>query len=202
MAAGALTTAIGPRLMKRMLLATTAAVACLMLTPSAEARSTSRPEHAVAVSVEAGDGAGDRFLSVAQAAPTEDDEDEEDDDEEDDSDDEEDEDEEDEEDEDEDDEGDEDDGSATADPVPGAVTDGQDDIAADDADEHEDEDEDENEEDDPFPSAPGTLNATIGGTATLQAGVFGDSRTASSSATRRKWTSTSGARPTTVFYTA
>ncbi len=60
--------------MKRMLLATTAAVACLMLTPSAEARSTSRPEQAIAVSVEAGDGAGDRFLSVAQAAPTEDDE--------------------------------------------------------------------------------------------------------------------------------
>ena len=60
--------------MKRMLLATTAAVACLMLTPSADARSASRPEQAVAVSVEAGEGAGDGFLSVAQAAPTESDE--------------------------------------------------------------------------------------------------------------------------------
>jgi hypothetical protein len=164
--------------MKRMLLTTTAAVACLMLTPSAEARSTSRPEQAVAVSIEAGDGTDDRFVAVAQAAPDdEDDEDEdddedqnEDDDEEDDSDDE-------EEDEDEDDEGDEDDENATADPVPGAVTGGQDDIAADDADADEDESEDEEddgEEDDPFPSVPGTLNATIGGTATLQAGVFGD----------------------------
>ena len=158
--------------MKRMLLTTTAAVACLMLTPSADARSASRPEQAVAVSVEAGEGAGDGLLSVAQAAPTESDEedDEEEDDEEDDSEDEED------EDEDEDDEEDEDDGSTTADPVPGAVTGGQDDIAVDgaDADENEDEDEDEGEEDDPFPSVPGTLNATIGGAATLQAGVFGD----------------------------
>jgi predicted porin len=165
--------------MKRMLLATTAAVACLMLTPSAEARSASRPEHAVAVSVEAGNGAGDGFVAVAQAAPDDEDdeedgEDEEDDDEEDDSEDEEDENEEDE------DEDDEDDGSATADPDPdpdpGAVTGGQDDIAVDDADadEHEDENEDEGEEDDPFPGVPGTLNATIGGTAILQAGVFGD----------------------------
>jgi predicted porin len=166
--------------MKRMLLATTAAVACLMLTPSVEARSTSRPEHAVAASVEAGDGAGDGFVAVAQAAPDDEDDeddDDEDDDEEDDSDSD---DQEEDEDEDEDDEGDEDDENATADPVPGAVTGSQDDIAADDADadadedESEDEEDDDEEEDDLFPSVPGTLNATIGGTATLQAGVFGD----------------------------
>ncbi len=103
------------------------------------------------------------------------------DDEEDDSEDEDEDEEDEDEDEDEDDEEDEDDGSATADPAPdpapGTVPGGQDDIAVDDADadEHEDEDEDdEGEEDDPFPGVPGTLNATIGGTATFQAGVFGD----------------------------
>ena len=49
---------------------------------------------------------------------------------------------------------------------------------------------------------PGTLNATIGGTATFQAGVFGDLTTEFSSATRPKWSSTSGVKPIMDFYTA
>ena len=63
------------------------------------------------------------------------------------------------------------------DPVPGPAAGDEDDIAVDGEDEDEEEDEEEEEEeeeDDSFPAIPGTLNATIGGTATLQAGVIGD----------------------------
>ena len=167
--------------MKRRLLATTAAVACLMLTPPAEARSASRHEHAATVNVETDHGASDR-LAAAQQAPKEEDDDEEDDEDDDEEDDDEDDDEEDDDDNDNDDDDDDDEkdgGKATAFPVPDAPGDSQDDIATDGADETEDDDEpdadaEDDSEEDPFPSVPGTLAATIGGTATLQAGVFGD----------------------------
>lgn len=152
--------------MKRVLLTTTAAIACIMLAPPVEARPASR--HAgTSADFEASHGAGDRLIAVAQATPAENDE-------EDDEEEEEDEDVEEEEESDDLDQGDvEDDESTTVDPDSGPTTDDEDDIAVD-GDDEEEEEGDEDEEDESFPSIPGTLNATISGTATLQAGVMGD----------------------------
>jgi hypothetical protein len=158
-----------PHLMRRLLLTTTAVITCMMLAPPVEARPASR--HAgIDAGFEADDGAGDQLIAVAQAAPAENDE--EDDGEEDEEGDEED-------DEDVEDGGDDpgqgdvqDDENTTADPDSGPATDDEGDIAVD-GDEEDDGDEDE-EEDDSFPAIPGTLNATINGTATFQAGIMGD----------------------------